>query len=130
MIARFILPTTALWLGACAAHVQDAAQAPQPRCALTVFPTNERVAAWSVDKFAGRFASGANTLVVRREEHRLLVEGWTLGRRELTAQSVESWSWRDGCGVRYDFTLPPDGPGAMLKIVMPDGTTTDWHRAG
>ena len=67
-------------------------------------------------------------LVVLRDQHRLMVEGWVLGTRQLTAEDVESWTWRDGCGLRYAFMLPPDGPGAWLKVTMPDGRTTDWHR--
>jgi hypothetical protein len=116
----------ALLLGSCANTRQ--APAAQSRCALTTYPVNEHIDAWSVDKFAGHYSHGSDTLTVRRDGHRLLVQGWTLGTRELTADSVESWSWRDGCGVRYDFTLPPDGPGAWLKVALPDGTVTDWHR--
>ena len=107
---------------------EPVARAAQPRCAATVFPPDEHIGAWSVDKFAGRYSDGANALIVRRDGHRLLVEGWALGTRQLTADSVESWTWHDGCGVRYEFQLPPDGPGAWLKIVMPDGTTSNWHR--
>lgn len=100
----------------------------QGQCALTTFPANERIGAWSVDKFAGRYTHEADSLVVTRDDRRLFVEGWKLGKRQLTADSVESWTWRDGCGVRFEFTLPPDGPGGWLKVVMPDGTATDWHR--
>jgi hypothetical protein len=98
------------------------------QCALTAFPTNERVGAWSVDKFIGHYTHGPDALTVRRDGHRLLVEGWILGTRELTAESVESWAWHDGCAARYEFTLPSDGPGAWLRIAMPNGMVTDWHR--
>ena len=102
--------------------------ASQPQCAMIHFPTNIHVDAWSVDKFAGRYVRESDSLTVRRDEHRLLVDGWTLGTRELTADSVESWTWRDGCGATYAFVLPPDGPGAWLKITMPNGSISDWHR--
>ncbi|HKG99764.1 MAG TPA: hypothetical protein VKB08_03440 [Bradyrhizobium sp.] len=126
---RSAIAAVALLAGACTATPQmPVAQSSQPQCAQTAFPPNERIAVWSVDKFAGRYVRGADIVAVRRDEHRLLVEGWTLGTRQLTADSVESWTWRDGCGVRYEFMLPPDGPGAWLKIVMPDGQTSDWHR--
>jgi hypothetical protein len=114
--------------GCAAAPTGSKLEIMQPQCGLVTFPENERIGPWSVDKFAGRYMHGADTLVVRRDGHRLLVEGWTLGVRQLTAPTVESWTWHDGCGVRYEFTLPPDGPGAWLKIVMPDGAITDWHR--
>ena len=117
-----------LLLGACATVPQRSVSPLAPQCAMTVFAPNDRIGAWPVDKFAGRYTSGANSLVVRRNEHRLYVEGWILGTRELTADNVESWVWRDGCGVRYEFALPPDGPGAWLKTVMPDGSATEWHR--
>ncbi len=123
-----IVPLTIL-LGACV--MKDPSrqtEAAQPQCAMGTFPANERIGAWSVDKFAGVYTHGTDKLTVRRDNHRLLVEGWMLGSRELTAESVESWTWHDGCGVRYEFILPPDGPGAWLKIIMPDHTTTDWHR--
>ena len=71
---------------------------------------------------------GSEVLTVRRDNHRLLVEGWHLGRRELTATSVESRTWHDGSGVTYAFVLPPDGPGAWLKITLPDRAITDWRR--
>ena len=104
------------------------ATAAQPHCSLTTYPENDRIAGWSVDKFTGRYSDGANTLTVRRDRHRLMVDGWVLGTRELTAKNVESWTWTDGCGLSYSFILRPDGPGAWLKVTMPDGRTTDWHR--
>jgi hypothetical protein len=105
-----------------------AVSANQHLCASTAYPPNDRIGPSSVDKFAGIYVHGTDRITVRRDAHRLLVEGWTLGVRELTAPSVESWSWHDGCGVRYEFVLPPDGPGAWLKVITPDGRTTDWRR--
>lgn len=99
-------------------------------CAATVFPLNPRVAAWSVDKFTGRYARGAEVLTIARREHRLLVTRPGFGTREIAAPDVENWTWHDGCGVRYRFTLPPDGPGAWLRVIEPGGTAADWHRAG
>jgi hypothetical protein len=125
MFERVVIVSAALLMGACAAMPRAG---PQPQCAQTSFPTNNRIGAWSVDKFAGRYLGGSDAITVSRDEHRLLVRGWTLGTRELTADSVESWTWRDGCGVRYDFMLPPDGPGAWLKVTMTDGSVTDWKR--
>ncbi|MEO7748336.1 MAG: hypothetical protein ABIR86_03375 [Sphingomicrobium sp.] len=118
-----------LLTGACAVQPQVATlAAAQPQCASIGFPTNDRIDGWSVDKFGGRYSNPAGELIVHRDGHRLLVDGWNLGTRELTANDVGSWTWRDGCGVRYDFTLPPDGPGAWLRISRPDGTTSEWHR--
>ena len=115
-------------MAGCAAADETVSTPSQAQCASTVFAPDEHIGAWSVDKFAGRYSDGTNSLTVRRDDHRLLVEGWTLGTRQLTADSVESWTWRDGCGVRYEFQLPPDGPGAWLKVVMPDGAISNWHR--
>ena len=118
-----------LLLGGCAGGwAVPASNTGQPVCALTTYPPNVHIGAWSVDKFAGEYAHGADKITIRRDEHRLLVEGRALGLRELTASSVESWTWHDGCGVRYEFVLPPDGPGAWLKVITPDGRITDWHR--
>jgi hypothetical protein len=116
-----------LLMAGCAATAPDPRPA-QSQCACTVVPANERIAVWSVDKFAGRYARGADTIIIWRDDHRLFIGGWTLGTRQLTSDTVESWTWRDGCGVRYEFTLPPDGPGAWLKIVMPNGMESDWRR--
>ena len=130
----FLITPPVLLAAACAAPVAPvvpvAAQVQAPACASATFPINERIGAWSVDKFAGRYTikDGAETLTVRRDEHRLLVDRGPLGTRELTADSVESWTWRDGCGVTYAFTLPPDGPGAWLVVTEADGARSDWHR--
>ena len=118
----------ALVPGACATQMARPPAAVQPACAQASFPVNESIGAWSVGKFAGRYLRGADTLLVRSDGHRLLVEGWALGLRELATDNLDSWHWRDGCGVRYEFMLPPDGPGAWLKVIATDGTTTDWHR--
>jgi hypothetical protein len=126
---RRSIVTAQLFLAACAGGLAVPRHpAAQLQCAAASFPINEQIGPWSVDKFAGVYLRGADRLTVRRDGHRLLAEGWVLGTRELTAASIESWTWRDGCGVRYEFTLPPDGPGAWLKVFMPDGTSTDWHR--
>jgi hypothetical protein len=97
-------------------------------CAETVFPLNPRVDGWSVDKFTGRYARGSESLTVTRSEHRLLVARAGFGTREIAADNVESWHWHDACGVRYDFTLPPDGPGAWLRITDATGMISDWRR--
>src|SRR5699024_5504329 len=110
----------------CAARAPMVAS--QPQCAVTRFPTNILVDAWAVDTYAGRCLNGSDGLTVRRDEHRLLVEAWALGTRERTAESVESWPWHDGRGASYAFALPTVGPGAWLKIILPDGSTSDWHR--
>jgi hypothetical protein len=43
---------------------------PAANCADAVFPTNPRVAAWSVDKFAGHYRRGELALTVTRDNHR------------------------------------------------------------
>src|SRR5688572_2087851 len=66
---------------------------PPALCEATVFPLNTRVAAWSVDKFTGRYTRGADALIVARQEHRLLVARPGFGTREITAPDVGSWQW-------------------------------------
>jgi len=97
-------------------------------CADTVFPLNPQIGAWSVDKFTGHYRLGQQSLTVTRHNQRLLVMRPGFGTREITAASVESWQWHDACGVRYQFTLPPDGPGGLLRITELNGTVSDWRR--
>ena len=101
---------------------------PAAHCGDTIFPANPRIGAWSVDKFAGTYRRGQQALTVTRDNHRLLVTRPGFGTREVTAPSVESWQWNDGCGVQYRFTLPPDGPGAWLRITDVGGGVSDWQR--
>ena len=101
---------------------------PAAHCADTIFPSNPRIGAWSVDKFAGHYRRGQQTLTVTRDNHRLLVMRPGFGTREITPDTVESRQWHDGCGVRYAFTLPPDGPGAGLRITDVGGRVSDWRR--
>jgi len=99
-------------------------------CADTIFPTNVRIAAWSVDKFTGHYRRGDQALTVTRQNHRLLVMRPGFGTREITSDNIESWHWHDACGVRYAFNLPPDGPGALLRITDANGAVSDWGRTG
>lgn len=99
-------------------------------CASTVFPTDPSVGAWSVDKFGGVYRRGRESVTVSRQDHRFLVHRVRYGVREIRAEGPESWNFRDGCGVRYAFVLPTDGPGAMLAITDLDGTVTRWNRQG
>ena len=103
---------------------------PAANCADAVFPTNPRVTAWSVDKFAGHYRRGELALTVTRDNHRLLVMRPGFGTREISADTVESWQWHDACGIQYRFTLPPDGPGAWLRITDAGGAVSDWQRSG
>jgi hypothetical protein len=50
------------------------------------------------------------------------------GTREIATDNLDSWQWHDACGARYAFTLPPDGPGAWLRITDANGAASDWHR--
>jgi hypothetical protein len=103
--------------------------APPLACAATRFPEDPRIDAWSVDKFAGRYRSGAQLLdVARQDEHGLVVRRAGYGTRDLATDNVESWKFHDGCGVTYTFVLPPDGPGGMLTIHEPDGRVSEWTR--
>ena len=99
-------------------------------CADTIFPTNPRVADWSVAKFTGSYRNGQLGLTVRRDNHRLLVTRPGFGTREIATDNLDSWRWHDACGVTYDFNLPPDGPGAWLRITDINGAVSDWHRTG
>ena len=100
------------------------------RCEDAVFPENPSVGAWSVDKFAGHYRRGAQALTVTRDNHRLLVMRPGFGTRQITADNVQSWQWHDACGSQYSFTLPPDGPGAWLRITDQGGAVSDWQRSG
>jgi hypothetical protein len=104
--------------------------AESPACAATVFPANPQFGAWSVDKFAGAYASASRALTVRREGNRLLLEHAGQAPREITTADLNSWQFHDGCGVSYKFMLPPDGPGAMLIISAPGAMPTQWRRGG
>ena len=97
-------------------------------CADTIFPLNPQVVASSVDKFTGHYRRGQQALTVTRHNHRLLVMRPGFGTREITAENVASRHWHDACGVRYQFTLPPEGTGAWLRITELDGAVTDWRR--
>lgn len=99
-------------------------------CASTVFPTDPSVGAATVDRFAGVYRRGRESVTVSRQDHRFLLHRVRFGVRELRAEAPQSWNFRDGCGVRYVFVLPPDGPGARLTIVDRDGTATVWNRQG
>lgn len=97
-------------------------------CAPVTLPPDASVGPSSADKFVGRYLRGSETLFVRRVGARLFVTGPTLGERELSTGDLQSWAWRDGCGVSYQFTLPSDGPGARLRVELPDRTSTEWSR--
>jgi hypothetical protein len=99
-------------------------------CADAIFPLNPRIGAWSVDKFTGHYWRDRQALTVTRHNQRLLVMRPGFGTREITADNVESRHWHDACGVRYQFTLPPDGSGGWLRITEHGGTTSDWRRGG
>lgn len=99
-------------------------------CATTIFPVDPQIAAWSVDKFAGQYRLGSQVLTVRRDDHRLMVTRAGFGTRQIVAKNVESWRWHDACGVDYAFALPPDGPGAWLKITDQGGGVSEWQRTG
>jgi hypothetical protein len=117
-----------LLLAGCATAPLESAQ---PACAATRFPEDRSIGSWSVDKFAGRYRSGDDLLYVTREgEHRFIVQRKGYGKRELATatDNVDSWKFRDGCGLAYQFVLPPDGPGAWLKIIEPTGRVSDWNR--
>ena len=100
---------------------------PAAHCADTIFPANPRIDSWSIGKFAGHYQRGQQTLTVTRDNHRLLVMRPGFGTREITAGTVESWQWHDGCGVQYRFAQPPDGSGAWLRITDVGGGVSDWR---
>ena len=97
-------------------------------CASTVFPTDPAVNAATVDRFAGVYRRGRESVTVSRQDHRFLLHRVRYGVRELRAEAAQSPYFRDGCGVRYAFALPPGGPGAWLTITEPDGTISRWRR--
>lgn len=128
-----VLPLVLVAVAGCLPHPPPPPPPPElgrapANCADTIFPLNTRIAAWSVDKFAGRYKRGDQTLTVTRANHRLLVMRPGFGTREISAPDVAGWQWHDACGVRYAFTLPPDGPGARVRITDAGGAVSDWHR--
>ncbi|MEO7365379.1 MAG: hypothetical protein ABIW03_03580 [Sphingomicrobium sp.] len=127
---RIQIVSLLLILSGCAPVPMSAPTAHAPACASMVFPTNPQIGAGSVDKFAGAYASGTRSLTVRREGSRLLVQDGTQAPREITTSDLNSWEFHDGCGISYRFVLPPDGPGAMLTILAPGASATQWHRTG
>jgi len=133
MMRNLFVASAALSLTAC----YGAAPPPPPPpielygtadCASTVFPTDPSVNAATVDKFGGVYRAGRESVTVSRQDNRFLLHRVLYGVRELRADAAESWTFHDGCGVRYEFVLPPDGPGAMLTITDRDGTTSRWRR--
>ena len=97
-------------------------------CASTVFPTDPSVNAATVDKFGGVYRLGRESVTVSRQDHRFLAHRVLYGVRELRADAPQSWSFLDGCGLRYEFELPPDAPGAWLTITNRDGSVSRWRR--
>lgn len=97
-------------------------------CASTVFPTDPSVTPATVDKFGGVYRLGRESVTVSRQDHRFLLHRVRYGVRELRADAVQSWAFHDGCGLRYEFVLPPDGPGAWLTITERDGSISRWRR--
>lgn len=97
-------------------------------CAATVFPTDPSIGPATVDRFLGNYAHGRESVSVLRQDHRLLVHRVGAGVREVRAETPGGTSFRDGCGVRYVFTLPVEGRGARLTIVQLDGSAIDWWR--
>jgi hypothetical protein len=110
--------------------VRDQPASDYPPACSVEFPPNPNIAAWSTDKFAGSYASGTLRLTVRRAGNHMLVERAGAAATQINSDSAESWAFADGCGTRYLFMLPPDGPGAWLTITTAAGVKSDWHRSG
>lgn len=134
-VKRFLTLLAALPMAACLGPAPPPPPMPAELygaadCASTVFPTDPTVNAATVDKFAGVYRRGRESVTVSRQDHRFLLHRVRYGVRELRAEAPQSWYFRDGCGVRYAFVLPPDGPGGMLTITDLDGTSSRWNRQG
>jgi hypothetical protein len=128
-IRPFALSTFALALAGCIpVPLPPTQERVLPACAAVHFPENEAIGPGTVDKFTGTYLTGRQTLVIRRDGHRLLAEQAGYGTRELNGASVESWTWQDGCGATYDFGVPSEGPSASLMLTDPDGSKTRWQR--
>lgn len=100
-----------------------------PACAVRFAPS-PNIAAWSADKFTGIYRSASNALTIRRDGGNMIVEQPNKLPTQITRGDSESWTFRDGCGTRYDFMLPPDGPGARLTVTVPAGISNVWNRTG
>ena len=126
---RHCLSVAFLLLAGCASSLLPEHRA-EAGCAATRFPENQRIGPATVDKFAGTYRNGKEVLYVTREgEHRFVVQRPGFGTRELATDNIEGWRFRDGCGLIYDFMLPPDGPGGWLKITGPVGAVSNWNRS-
>lgn len=114
-------------LGGC---IQTRQQTVAANCAAATFPDDPFIAASFTDKFTGRFWSGERYLDVAREGRRMFVRRPETGQRQLrrVGDIPGEGSFRDGCDTRYEFTLPPDGPGGYVTITDPDGGRSEWHR--
>ena len=97
-------------------------------CASTIFPTDPTVGAATVDKFAGVYRRGRESVTVSRQDHRFLVHRVRYGVRELRADAPQGWTFSDGCGIRYAFVLSTGGRGAWLTVTDRDGTASRWRR--
>ncbi len=103
---------------------------PQPTCADAVFPEDQFIGPAFTDKFTGRYWNGTRHTDVWRQNRRMFVgtPGGPTRQLQRASDTPGEGLFRDGCGARYHFILPPDGPGGMLRMVAPDGTRSEWHR--
>jgi hypothetical protein len=104
--------------------------APYPPACAVRFAPNPNLAAWSADTITGTYRSGRNAITVRREGSNLIVEQPHKLATQITRGDAQSWTFRDGCGTRYQFVLPPDGRGARLTVTVAAGVATHWNRSG
>ena len=77
-----------------------------------------------LDPYVGRYASGAQSLVVRRAGDGLLVE--RPGQPPLALALVGLGTFADAAGNAYLFT--PAATGQRLTLIGADGTRREWAR--
>lgn len=79
-----------------------------------------------VDRFLGTYVSAGATLSIRRDGARILAQ--RAGEPAYALTRTAEATFVDPRGIAYLFTLPPDGPGAMLRMVYADGQVRVWNR--
>jgi len=125
-------PTVAaLLLAGCAGPAQAPHETAVPwDCKETVFPDDRFVSEAFTDKYEGLYWSAAARLRVWREGQRLYVEPPDGPRRQLRrlGDVPGEGRFQDGCGVTYDFLLPPDGPGGYVVVTQSNGARSEWPR--
>ena len=126
---RHLSLAAAVCLAACVTPPEP----PLPRhaaCEDATFPDDPAIQPAFTDKFNGRYWNNNRHVTVWREGQQLFIGAPDGPRVQLqrTSPIRGAGAFRDGCGVIYDFILPPDGPGGYVIVTAPNGQRSEWHR--